>query len=385
MGITARGAWEAVKRHFREMDRDIQTTPFTVVGVGDMSGDVFGNGMLLSPHDQAGRRLRPSRHLHRSRSRSGEELRRAQAAVRSAALELAGLRQGADLQGRRRVPRALKEIAAVGEARRALGWATSSDAARGDAPSSRRRSTCSGSAASAPMCAPSDETDAEVGDRANDAIRVTGAELRAKVIGEGANLGMTQRGRIEAALAAAAQHRRHRQFGRRQHLRRRGQHQDRAQRAGARGAADAEARNALLGEMTDEVAQLVLRNNYLQTLAISLAERRGLEDLGFQQRLMQTLESAGELDRAVEFLPDDMELASAAAAAQALTRPELSVLLAYAKIRSTASCSIPRAGRSPISAANCSAISRPSSQRFRMRWSITGCGARSSPRSSPIR
>ena len=97
MGITARGAWEAVKRHFREMDVDIGTTPFTVVGVGDMSGDVFGNGMLRETHDQARRRLRPPRHLHRSRSRSGEELRRAQAAVRAAALELAGLRQGADL------------------------------------------------------------------------------------------------------------------------------------------------------------------------------------------------------------------------------------------------------------------------------------------------
>ena len=103
MGITARGAWESVKRHFREMDVDIDATPFTVVGVGDMSGDVFGNGMLREEHDQARRGLRPSRHLHRSRSRSGQELRRAAAAVRPAALELAGLRQGADLGGRRRV------------------------------------------------------------------------------------------------------------------------------------------------------------------------------------------------------------------------------------------------------------------------------------------
>ena len=93
MGITARGAWESVKRHFREMDVDIHTTPFTAVGVGDMSGDVFGNGMLRETDHEASRRVRPPRHLHRSRSRSGKELRRTQAAVRSAALELAGLRQ----------------------------------------------------------------------------------------------------------------------------------------------------------------------------------------------------------------------------------------------------------------------------------------------------
>ena len=92
------------------------------------------------------------------------------------------------------------------------------------------------------------------------------------------------------------------------------------------------ARNTLLGKMTDEVAALVLRNNYLQTLALSLAQRRGLEDLGFQQRLMQTLEQRGELDRAVEYLPDDMEIAERVRRQQPLTRPELSVLLAYAKL-----------------------------------------------------
>ena len=106
MGITARGAWESVKRHFREMDVDIGKTPFTVVGVGDMSGDVFGNGMLREQHHQAGRRLRSPRHLHRSGARSGEELRRARAPVRPAALELAGLRQVADLARRRRLSRA---------------------------------------------------------------------------------------------------------------------------------------------------------------------------------------------------------------------------------------------------------------------------------------
>src|SRR6185437_9487240 len=156
----------------------------------------------------------------------------------------------------------------------------------------------------------SSEGDEAAGDRANDAIRITGADLRCKVIGEGANLGMTQRGRVEAALAG---------------IRLNTDATDNS--AGVNtsdvevnikvalspllhsGALSMEARNALLVEMTDEVARLVLRNNYQQTLALSLAQRRGLEDLGFQQRLMQTLETRGLLDRAVEFLPDEMALA----------------------------------------------------------------------------
>ena len=155
----------------------------------------------------------------------------------------------------------------------------------------------------------------------------------AKVIGEGANLGMTQRGRVEAALRG---------------IRLNTDAIDNS--AGVNtsdlevnlkialatpmrdGRLSREARNALLAAMTDDVAALVLRNNYLQPLAISLAERRGLEDLGFEQRLMQTLETAGELDRAVEFLPDDKEIAERRRRSQALTRPELAVLLAYAKL-----------------------------------------------------
>jgi len=172
-----------------------------------------------------------------------------------------------------------------------------------------------------------------VGDRANDPIRVTGADLRCKVIGEGANLGMTQRGRVEAAMHGVRLN------------------TDAIDNSAGVNTSDIEvnikialarpmrdgrlaieARNALLGEMTDDVAALVLRNNYLQTLAISLAERRGLEHLGFQQRLMQTLEQRGMLDRAVEFLPDDVEIADRRRRSQALTRPELAVLLAYDKI-----------------------------------------------------
>ena len=295
MGITARGAWEAVKRHFREMDIDIGVTPFTVVGVGDMSGDVFGNGMLrentirlVAAFDHRDIFIDPD-------PDPAEELRRAQAHVRAAALELAGLRQDADLQGRRRLPaRRRRKSRSSPEAQTLFGV--------GEAVTPQE-------VMKAILKAPVDllffggigtyvrassESDEAVGDRANDAIRITGAELRAKVIGEGANLGMTQRGRIEAALAG---------------VRLNTDAIDNS--AGVNtsdvevnikialspllrsGALTMEARNALLVEMTDEVARLVLRNNYQQTLALSLAQRRGLEDLGFQQRLMQTLEDAG--------------------------------------------------------------------------------------------
>ena len=230
------------------------------------------------------------------------------------------------------------------------------------------------------------ETDEAVGDRANDPVRITGADIRSKVIGEGANLGMTQRGRVEAALRG---------------IRLNTDAIDNS--AGVNtsdlevnlkialatpmrdGRLSREARNALLAAMTDDVAALVLRNNYLQPLAISLAERRGLEDLGFEQRLMQTLETAGELDRAVEFLPDDKEIAERRRRSQALTRPELAVLLAYAKLalhHELLQSNVPDdpylgrelgryfPGRSPSNS--------------RMRSSTIGCGATSSPRSLPI-
>ena len=179
----------------------------------------------------------------------------------------------------------------------------------------------------------SSESDDAVGDRANDVIRVTGADLRCKVIGEGANLGMTQRGRVEAALRGVRLN------------------TDAIDNSAGVNTSDVEvnlkialsipmrdgrlardARNRLLVDVTDQVAQLVLRANYQQPLAISLAVRRGMEDLGFEQRLMQTLEARHLLDRAVEFLPDDMELAERRNRGQPLTRPELAVLLAYAKL-----------------------------------------------------
>jgi glutamate dehydrogenase len=177
------------------------------------------------------------------------------------------------------------------------------------------------------------ETDERVGDRANDAVRVAGADLRAKVIGEGANLGMTQLGRVEAARCGVRLN------------------TDAIDNSAGVNSSDVEVnlkialsvpmrdkrlttetRNRLLVEITNDVAALVLRNNYLQTLALSLAERRGPEDLGFESRLMQMLEARGLLDRAVEFLPSDTEINERRVRRQSLTRPELAILLAYAKI-----------------------------------------------------
>ncbi len=334
MGITARGAWESVKRHFREMDVDIGRTPFTTVGVGDMSGDVFGNGMLrekttalIAAFDHRDIFIDPSPDPEKSFA----ERARLFALPRSSwqDYDKALISKGGGV-----FARSAKEIALSGEAQAAIGFA-------------KARATPQ-EVMNAILKAPADllffggigtyvrasaETDDAVGDRANDAIRVSGASLRCKVVGEGANLGMTQRGRIEAAMHGVRLN------------------TDAIDNSAGVNTSDVEvnlkialaipmrdrrltreARNTLLAEMTDEVAALVLRNNYQQSLALSLAERRGLEDLGFQQRLMHILETRGELDRAVEFLPDEMELAERRRRSRALTRPELAVLLAYAKL-----------------------------------------------------
>jgi len=334
MGITARGAWESVKRHFREMDVDVAKTPFTVVGVGDMSGDVFGNAMLRAPtiklvaaFDHRDIFIDPAPNPETSYG----ERRRLFDLPRSSwqDYDRSLISRGGGV-----FSRATKEITLSPEARSALGFAaekaTPDDVIKAvlKAPVDLLFFGGIGTFVRA-----SSEADDAVGDRGNDAVRVTGAEIRAKVIGEGANLGMTQRGRIEASLRGIRLN------------------TDAIDNSAGVNTSDVEVnikialarpmrdgrlsremRDALLVDMTEEVAALVLRNNYLQTLAISLAEQRGLEDLGFEQRLMQTLEREGELDRAVEFLPDDVEIAERRRNSHALTRPELSVLLAYAKL-----------------------------------------------------
>ncbi len=233
----------------------------------------------------------------------------------------------------------------------------------------------------------SGESNEAVGDRANDAIRATGAELRCKVIGEGANLGMTQRGRIEAALRGIRLN------------------TDAIDNSAGVNTSDVEVnlkialsipmrdgrlqrpqRNALLAAMTDEVAALVLRNNYQQTLAISLAERRGLEDLGFQQRLMQTLEkrqTARPRGRVPARRHGDRGAPPARLAADA-PRARGAARLCQAR-RSMTTCSIRACRTIPISPASSAAISRRRSRAsFPTRWSATACAATSSRPASPI-
>jgi glutamate dehydrogenase len=338
MGITARGAWEAVRRHFREMDVDIRRTPFTVAGVGDMSGDVFGNGMILentirlvAAFDHRDIFLDPNP----DPETSFRERQRLFALPRSSwqDYDKSLISPGGGV-----FPRTAKSIPLTLAMREVLGFDKSS-ASPSEVISAILRAPVDllwfggiGTYVRA-----SSETDAQAGDRANDAVRITGNQVRARVIGEGANLGVTQRGRIEAA---------------RRGVRLNTDAIDNS--AGVNtsdievnikiamapalreGRLDPQARAQVLAGMTGDVAALVLANNYLQTLALSLAEMRGLDDLGFLQRLMQRLEGRGLLDRAVEYLPSDTELNERRGRGEALTRPEMAVLLAYAKLSAQA-------------------------------------------------
>ena len=333
MGITARGAWEAVKRHFRELDRDIQASPFSVAGVGDMSGDVFGNGMLLSPQirliaafDHRDIFIDPDPDPKKSLAERQRLFDLPRSSWQDYNKEL--LSKGGGVYSR-----SLKNVALFQEARRALGL--------GNDPVTPQEVMIAILKAEVDLLwfggigtyvKGSAETDTEAGDKANDAIRITGKAIRARVVGEGANLAMTQQGRIEYALA--------------------GGHLDTDaidNSAGVNasdievnvkialssvvrsGALDYEGRNAFLAQMTDEVAALCLRNNYLQPLAMSLAERAGAAALPDHRALIESLEARGLLSRAVEALSDNATLDARAAAGKGLTRPELAVILAYAK------------------------------------------------------
>jgi len=333
MGITARGAWEAVRRHFREMDVDIVTTPFTVAGVGDMSGDVFGNGMLL---DRTIRLVAAFDHRDifidpdPDPATALAERRRLFDLPRSSwqSYDPALISPGGGVYAR-----SAKEIALSAQAQALLGLPAKATPQQVMNAILKLDVDLLWFGGIGTYVRASTETDDQAGDRANDPIRVAGAELRCKVLGEGANLGVTQRGRIEAAARGVRIN------------------TDAIDNSAGVNTSDVEVnikialsvpvrdgrltedgRNALLAAMTDEVGALVLRNNYLQTLALSLAQRRGLEDLGFQQRLIQTLEARGLLDRTVEYLPDDKDIAERARRNQPFTRPELAVLLAYAKL-----------------------------------------------------
>ena len=335
-GITARGGWECVKRHFREMGKDIQTTPFTVAGVGDMSGDVFGNGMLLSKQI---RLIAAFDHRHvfidpdPDPARSWEERKRMFELPRSSwdDYDRSTLSPGAMI-----VPRASKEIELTPEARKALGLAP--EVGRLDGEGLVR----------AVLMAPvellwnggigtyvkdREETQAEVGDTANDPVRVNADELRCKVIGEGGNLGLTQRGRVSFALRGGRLN------------------TDALDNSAGVDMSDhevnlkillspvvrsgeltEEGRNRLLESMTGEVSVLVLKNNIGQSLAVSLDETRSKEALDDFTALVGALEREGRIDRVKEGIPDADEFRERALEKRGLTRPTLAVLLAHAKL-----------------------------------------------------
>lgn len=334
MGITARGAWEAVKRHFRELGRDTQSEPFDVIGIGDMSGDVFGNGLLLS---ERARLVAAFDHRHifldpnPDPQTSFAERRRLFALPRSSwdDYDKSLISKGGGVW-----PRTLKSIPLSPEARARLGL--------------EAEHLAPNELVSAILKAPADllynggigtyvkastQSHAEANDRSNDALRVDASELRVKVIGEGGNLGMTQKARIEYALAGGqvytdaidnsagvdcSDH----------------EVNIKILLSGLTAAGDmtAKQRIALLAAMTDDVAHLVLRDNYQQTQAISLEAGRDVELLNVHAHLMRSLEAKGALSRAIEFLPDDKGLVERAQLHRGLTAPEISVLLAYAKI-----------------------------------------------------
>ncbi len=334
MGITARGAWESVKRHFRETGTNIQEHDFTCVGVGDMSGDVFGNGMLMSKHT---RLLAAFNHMHifidpsPDAAASFAERERLFKLPRSSWIDYDAklISRGGGV-----FPRSAKTIKMSAEMK-ALLELNKAEAAPADIMNAILKTNVDllffGGIGS--YVKSTDESHADAADRANDAIRVNGNQVRAKVVGEGANLGMTQRGRIEAARTGVRLN------------------TDAIDNSAGVDCSDHEvnikillnaqvnagrltlaARNKLLIEMTDDVAHLVLRDNYQQTQTISMLEQRAPQLLDAQVRMMKVLEREGLLNREIEFLPTDEELQDRAKDNQGLSRPELSVFLSYGKM-----------------------------------------------------
>ncbi len=334
MGITARGGWESVRRHFRELGLDTQSQDFTVAGVGDMSGDVFGNAMLLSPHI---RLLAAFDHRHvfidpaPDAAASFAERRRLFALPSSSWEDYDArlLSRGGGVHSRQQ-----KSLPLSAEARALLGIEAPS-AAPNDVIRAILRLPVDllWNGGIGTYVKSSDETHGEIGDRANDAVRVNGAELRCRVVGEGGNLGFSQRGRIEYALAGGRIN------------------TDFIDNSAGVNCSDVEvnlkillnplmaagrlrrpARNRLLEGMTGEVAGLVLRNNYLQCLAISGLHETAAERIFELGHLLRSLERAGTLNRALEALPTDDEIVERHRKGQRLTRPELAMLLSYSKI-----------------------------------------------------
>jgi len=335
MGITARGAWESVKRHFRELGIDVQSQDFTCVGVGDMAGDVFGNGMLQSRHT---RLIAAFNHLHVFIDPDPDPA--ASFAERQRLFDLprsswADYDRKLISAGGGVFERSAKSIPVTPQMRALF------DLPDGDTitPPALIRALVGARVdllffgGIGTFVKASDEAHAEVGDRANDPLRLDGRALRCKVVGEGANLGVTQRGRIEAALAGT---RLNTDFIDNSAGVDTSDHEVNIKillgEAMASGALTRPERDTLMTRMTDDVAALVLMDNYRQTMAITQAESQGVAMLDELSRYMRVLERAGKLNRAVEFLPDDEAIAERRNLRKGLTRPELAVVLAYGKM-----------------------------------------------------
>ena len=336
MGITARGAWESVKRHFREMGHDCQTEDFTVVGVGDMSGDVFGNGMLLSEHI---RLVAAFDHRHifldptPDAASSFAERRRLFELPRSswADYDTSLISAGGGI-----FPRTDKAIPVSAEIREALGLEGS--------PVTLTPAELMNAILKAPVdlfwnggigtyVKSSGESNADVGDKANDAIRINGSELRARAVGEGGNLGFTQLGRIEYAAAGG---RINTDFIDNVAGVDTSDHEVNIKilldTVVADGDLTEKQRNDIIASMTDEVGALVLKSNYRQNIALANAAEQAPALMHVHQDWVRRLEKEGLLDRQLEFLPSVTEFKKRKADGRGLTSPELSVLIAYTKI-----------------------------------------------------
>ncbi len=334
MGITAKGGWESVKRHFREMGINCQTTDFTCVAVGDMAGDVFGNGMLLSKHI----RLQAAfNHLHifidpsPDSAKSWIERDRLFKLPRSSweDYDKKLISKGGAIFSRR-----AKSISLTPEIQKMLGTRKSSMA-----PNDLIKAILlmdvdlfwNGGIGT--YVKASTETHTDVGDRANDALRIDGKDMNAKVVGEGGNLGMTQLGRIEFALRGGRVN------------------TDFVDNVGGVDCSDNEVnikillnslvangdltvkqRNLTLDKMEEEVGDIVLLDAYWQSESISVSEQQGSSLVKEQIRFIHSMERSGYLDRSLEYIPDDETLLEREKMGQALTRPEISVLVAYGKM-----------------------------------------------------
>lgn len=334
MGITARGAWESVKRHFYEMNIDIQTTDFTVVGIGDMAGDVFGNGMLLSRHIKL---VGAFNHMHifidpnPNPEESFKERERLFHLPRSMWTDYDKklISKGGGVFSRQ-----AKSIVVSKEMKQCFGInQTSIEPNELIKILLQAEVDLLWSAGIGTFVKATNENNTDVGDRTNDPIRVNGSDLRCKVVGEGGNLGLTQLARIEYALGGGLIY------------------TDFIDNSGGVSCSDKEVnikillnlivtagdlttkqRNELLMQMTDKVAQLVLRENYLQTRAISFITVQALRSVELHSRYINELERRGQLDRTLEFLPEEKMLLERKLSGKGLSSPAIAVLFCYSKI-----------------------------------------------------